>query len=139
MSYRNLDTAERSRLPRLAAIGLAAGRLAIGAGIWLAPRRSWKALGFEDHQPQGPALVLGRLAASRDLALGAWTLAALQDPERLRRVVATVAVVDGADSLAFALALREGPELRQAAIRGLVAAIPATLVGAWAASRFRAP
>ena len=132
------DDLAPERLPRLVAIGLAAGRLAIGAGIWLAPERSWKALGFGDRRPEGPALVLGRLAATRDLAIGAWTLAALEDPERLRRVVATVATVDGADSLAFALVLREGPELRQAAIRGLVAAVPATLVGAWAASRLTA-
>jgi len=126
------------RLPRLAAIGLAAGRLAIGAGIWLAPERSWRALGFGDRRPAGPALVLGRLAASRDLVLGAWVLAALDDPERLSRVVGAVAAVDGADALAFALTLREGSELRQAAVRGLVAAVPATLVGAWAASRLNA-
>jgi hypothetical protein len=120
---------------RLIAIGLAAGRIAIGAGIWLAPQRSWKALGLGDTE--GRALVLGRLAASRDLVLGAWTLAVLDDPERLRRIVGAVAALDGADSVAFALALREGPELRQAAVRGLAAAVPATLAGAWVASRLR--
>jgi hypothetical protein len=135
MSNRNTDSAEPDRLPRLAAIGLAAGRLAIGAGIWLAPERSWKALGLGGTE--GRALVLGRLAASRDLVLGAWTLAALDHPERLSKVTAAVAAVDGADSLAFALALRDGPELRQAAVRGLAAAVPATLVGAWVASRSR--
>ena len=123
------------RPARLTAIGLAAGRIAIGAGIWLAPQRSWKALGLGGTE--GRALVLGRLAATRDLVLGAWTLAVLDDPERLRRVVGAVAAVDGADSVAFALALRAGPELRQAAVRGLAAAVPATLAGAWVASRLR--
>jgi hypothetical protein len=125
------------RLARTAAVALALGRIAIGAGIWLAPRRSWKALGFGEREPEGPALVLGRLAATRDLVLGAWMLAALDEPERLSRLTAAVAAVDGADSLAFALVLREGPELRQAALRGLAAAVPATVAGAWVASRSR--
>ena len=128
---------EPDRPARLMAIGLAAGRIAIGAGIWLAPRRSWQALGFGGREPEGPALILGRLAATRDLVLGAWMLAKLDEPVRLSRVSAAVAAVDGADSVAFALALREGPELRQAAVRGLAAAVPATLAGAWVASRLR--
>jgi hypothetical protein len=118
---------------RLTALMLALGRCAIGAGIWLAPERSWKALGLGGTE--GRALVLGRLAASRDLLLGAWTLAVLDDRERLRRAAAAVAAVDAADALAFALALGEGEEMREAAVRGLVAAVPATLAGAWVAHK----
>ena len=70
--------------------------------------------------------------------LGAWTLAALDDRERLRAGRRrAVAAVDGADALAFGSRSREGPELREAAIRGLAAALPATLAGAWVASRLQ--
>ena len=89
----------------LTAIGLAAGRIAIGAGIWPAPTAAWRALGLGAPDPR--ALALGRLAASRDLVLGAWQLAAFGDRRRLRRVTAAVAAVDGADALTFALAARD--------------------------------
>ena len=98
------------RLARLAAIGTAAGRIAIGAGIWLAPERSWRALGLAGTPAAGAALALGRMAATRDIVLGAAALAALGDRERLRRVAAGTAVVDAGDVLAFGLALREGGE-----------------------------
>ncbi len=126
------------RLARLAAIGTAAGRIAIGAGIWLAPERSWRALGLAGTPAAGAALALGRMAATRDIVLGAAALAALGDRERLRRVAAGTAVVDAGDVLAFGLALREGGEVRDAAIRGLAAALPATLAGAWVAYRLQA-
>lgn len=120
-------------LARAVAVGLAAGRLAIGAGIWLAPRVAWKALGFGEA-PTGPALALGRLAATRDLVLGGWQLAAINDPATLRRTVAAGTLVDAADALAFGLAMREDGT-REAAIRGLGAAVPATLAGVWTARR----
>ena len=120
----------------LTAIGLAAGRIAIGAGIWAAPTAAWRALGLGAPDPR--ALAVGRLAASRDLVLGAWQLAALGDRRQLRRVTAAVAAVDGADALAFALAARD-PETRGAGVRGLAAALPATVVGALLANRLRAP
>ena len=123
-------------LARWVAVGLAVGRVAIGAGIWLAPGVAWKALGF-GQPPEGAALVLGRLAATRDLVLGGWQLAAIDDPEALRRIVAAGTLVDAADALAFGLALRENA-MREAAIRGLAAAVPATLAGAWMARRLAA-
>lgn len=120
----------------LTAIGLAAGRIAIGAGIWAAPTAAWRALGLGTPDPR--ALAIGRLAASRDLVLGAWQLGALGDPRRLRRVTAAVAAVDGADALTFALATRD-PDTRGAGVRGLAAALPAAVVGGWLAHRLRAP
>jgi hypothetical protein len=123
-------------LARSVAVGLAAGRVAIGAGIWLAPGVAWKALGFGEA-PRGAALALGRLAATRDLVLGGWQLAAVDDRDRLRRLVAAGTLVDAADALAFGLALREDG-MRDAAIRGLAAAAGATVAGAWMARRLRA-
>ena len=123
-------------LARSVAIALASGRLAIGAGIWLAPARGWKGLGFGEA-PRGAALALGRLAATRDLVLGGWQLAAVDDRDRLRRLVAAGALVDAADALAFGLALREDG-MRDAAVRGLAAAAGAAVAGAWMTRRLGA-
>ncbi len=117
---------------RRVAIALAGGRLLIGAGLWLAPRAGHRALGFGD--PDQRMVAISRIAATRDLALGAWQLASLSDPDSLRRASATVAAVDGADALTFALALRGGTT-RDAGLRGLPAAAGAALAGAWLASR----
>jgi hypothetical protein len=120
---------------RLLAINLAAGRIAIGAGLWLAPGLAAKALGF--GEPDGPTLAVGRIAATRDLVLGVLQLAALEDRQRLAQVSGAVAVCDAGDTLAFALALRD-PVTRTAGIRGIGAAAAATVAGAWLASRLRA-
>lgn len=119
-------------LVRTTAIALATGRLAIGAGIWLAPGLAAKALGFDSIDAK--ALALGRIAASRDLVLGAWQLSSLDDSESLRRASLAVALVDAGDALAFALAAAGG-EARRAGFRGLAGAVPATIAGAWLVSR----
>lgn len=121
---------------RFVAVGLGAGRLAIGAGLWLAPELAAKALGFGSLDSK--AVALARIAASRDLVLGAWHLSALGDRTELHRATTAVAVADAGDALTFALALRsDDPGTRTAGIRGLTSAAPAALVGAWLASRLR--
>lgn len=122
-------------LDRLTAAGLAAGRLAIGVGLWVAPRRVAGALGFEDLGPA--ALALARIAASRDLVLGAWQAGALGDRDELRRATIAVAAADAGDALTFALAARAGGDVRTAGARGLAAALPAALAGGWLAQRLR--
>jgi hypothetical protein len=119
-------------LDRLVAIGLAAGRVGIGVGLWLAPGLSAKALGF--GEPDGPTLAVGRIAATRDLVLGALQLAALNDRERLARISGAVAACDAGDTLTFALALRD-PATRTAGVRGIGAAFAATVAGAWLSRR----
>jgi hypothetical protein len=107
------------------ALVLAGGRLAIGAAIWAAPEPSMRALGFDPDDPQG--LALGRLAATRDLAMGGLSLAALGDRRAARRLALVNAAVDAGDALAFGLALarREGGTTHGAAI-----GVPAGLLGA---------
>ncbi|HXV52047.1 MAG TPA: hypothetical protein VD765_02370, partial [Solirubrobacterales bacterium] len=95
--------AQPTDFERLAGLGLAVGRRAIGAGLWLAPGPSSRALGFE--RLDGPALALARIAATRDLALGAWQLSALGHRSRLGRATGAIAAVDAGDALTFALAL----------------------------------
>jgi hypothetical protein len=109
----------------------AVGRIAIGVGMLAAPEPAMRALGFSEVTPATAAVA--RIAGIRDLVLGAATLAALDDPARLRTATIGNATADAGDSLAFALAIRA--EERTAGIRGVATAVPATLAGLWVAWR----
>jgi hypothetical protein len=111
------------------AIGLAVGRAAIGAGFWLAPRASARALGLGEIDDR--AVAIGRIAGTRDLVLAAWHLSALDDRDDLRRASVAVAAADAGDSVAFALLARAGGELVRPGLVGLAAAVPATIAGSW--------
>jgi hypothetical protein len=104
-----------------------AGRIAIGVGMLAAPEPSLRALGFSDVGPATAAI--GRIAGIRDLVLGVATLAAFDDPARLRAASLANAVADAGDAAAFAIALRTNE--RTAGIRGIAAALPAAAAGAW--------
>jgi hypothetical protein len=122
---------------RALAIPLAAGRLAIGVGLWLAPGPSARLLGFGEIDSR--AVTLARLAATRDLVIGAWQLASLGDPSRLRSASAAAANADVGDAIAFAIALRaDDPQTRRAGMRGLAAAAPAAVANAVIAARAQA-
>ena len=112
---------------RLAAIALAGGRLTIGAGIWLAPRTTLRALGF--GLPARPEeLAIARIAGTRDLVLGAWQAGATRDREGLARATAAAAACDAGDVLTFALLLRAGRS--RAGLRGVLGAGAAVGLGA---------
>jgi hypothetical protein len=108
------------------------GRIAIGVGLALAPGAALRALGFRDPSPA--TITVSRLAGGRDIVVGAMVLLALDDGRRLREATLAAAAVDAGDGLTFGAALGEDGT-RQAALRGLGAAVPATLAGLWAASR----
>jgi len=122
-------------LARTAAIGIAAGRIAIGLGALVATRPALDALGFEDPHPA--TVVLARMAGVRDVALGLHALAVRDDAARLREASVLGVVVDGGDAFAFgsALAAREGMDA--AALKSLPLAGAAVVAGAWVASRLR--
>lgn len=120
-------------LDRLA-LALAAGRLAIGAGLWFAPQLASHALGF--GRLDARSLALARIAASRDLVLGGWVVASRGDREELARAAAGAAVADAGDAVTFAL-LATGSDHRAAGVRGVVAAAPAALAGHWLVRRLR--
>lgn len=107
------------------------GRLAIGLALAFAPEPALRTLGFE---PSPATIAVSRLAGGRDIVLGALTLAALGDRERLRTASVATAAVDTGDALTFAASLGD-PATRPAAIRGLGAAVPAAVGGAWLAWR----
>jgi hypothetical protein len=109
----------------------AGARIAIGLGMLAAPEPALRALGFDEVTPA--SLALGRVAGVRDLVLGAATLAALGDRDRLRTATLANAVADSGDTLAFGLAI--GSTERTAGMRGIAAALPAAIVGGWIAWR----
>ncbi len=88
-------------------------------------------LGFNEVSPA--TVAVGRIAGIRDLVLGVVTLAALEDKDRLRTATLANAVADAGDALAFAAAL--GTAERRAGARGIAAALPAAVTGAWTAWR----
>jgi len=109
----------------------AGARIAIGLGMLAAPELALRALGFEGVTPA--TVAVGRIAGVRDLALGAATIAALEDRDRLRTATLANAVADAGDTIAFGIALSNSE--RTAGARGIVAAFPAAIAGAWVAWR----
>jgi hypothetical protein len=109
----------------------AGGRIAIGIGLLAGPELALRALGFNEVSPA--TIAAGRIAGVRDLVLGVTTLAALGDRDRRRTATLANAVTDAGDTLAFGAAL--GTTERTAGARGIVAALPAAVAGAWVAWR----
>jgi hypothetical protein len=119
--------------PDVRAWSLASGlaRVAFGVAMLAAPEAALRALGFSEVTPATKAVT--RLAGVRDFVLGGVTLGALGDRERLLGATIANATADAGDTAAFALAL--GGEERAAGVRGLAAALPATIAGIWVAKR----
>lgn len=119
-------------LARQTVLAIAAGRTAIGLGALLASGPALRALGFAETTSSDRAL--GRLAGSRDIALGLLTIAARDNRQALRAAALAGTAVDTADALTFGLATRD-PRTAQAGVRGLASGVAATLAGAWALRR----
>jgi hypothetical protein len=107
------------------------GRVAIGASLLVAPEISLRLLGFNEVSPATAAV--SRVAGIRDLVLGVLTLAAIEDPGRLRTATLANAAADAGDTMAFAAARGNGE--RTAGSRGLALAAPAAAAGLWSAWR----
>jgi hypothetical protein len=107
------------------------GRIVFGVGMLTAPEWAVRVLGF--REPSAATVTVTRLAGGRDLVLGLVTLAGIQDGDRLRAATLANSVADAGDTLAFGLAL--GTEERAAGLRGIAAALPATVAGLWTAWR----
>jgi hypothetical protein len=95
--------------PRDVARLIAAGRIAIGAALLLAPRRAtlpW--IGVADASRPG-AKVLARAMGARDVVIGAIALHTLGNPQVAPRWQKAGAAVDGVDLAATLAARRELP------------------------------
>ncbi len=118
------------RLQRTAAAALAAGRVAIGLGLLVAPAtigRIWIGRDADRRSVQ----VLVRAFGARDVVLGAGALLAMRHGRGLRGWVEAGAVADAADALATLAARDELPDLGSATT--VVLAGSAAVTGAWAA------
>ena len=134
--FRLVGCSRRRRRPdplaRAAVLGIAGGRIALGASAILATRPALKALGFEATDTSTRALA--RLAGGRDIAIGLLAFAARDDRAALREATAVAAAVDLGDAVCFAIAGRD-PAAGRAAVQGILAGGAATAVGAWAVRR----
>ncbi len=122
-------------LARRAAVGIGAGRVAIGLGTLLATDAALRVLGFAEVGAAGRSLA--RLAGARDLVLGVVTIAVRDDPAKLCAATRLGAALDAADAAAFSVALRD-PATADAGARGVASGAAAALAGAWATHRLSA-
>jgi len=109
---------------------LAAGRVALGAGLTLTPgliTRIW----VGEHSPATRVLSAG--FGARDVAIGAGTLRALSSGESVRPWLLAGALSDALDLTATFAARRSLPKLGVLATCTVAAA--GTAAGLWAASR----
>ena len=114
--------------PKLGAQLVAAGRVAIGAALLLAPGRA-AAPWLGDHVRRPAVRALVRSVGVRDLVLGMIALHTVDHPDVGPRWQATCAVVDGVDALATVGAAGDLPA---SGVAGTVAlAGGAAVAGAW--------
>ena len=85
----------------------------------------------------GEALALARLAATRDLLLGAWLATELKDGGKPLAPAVALTACDAGDALTFALLAGRGGDDVKPGLQGLAAAGPATALGAWLVSRLK--
>ena len=104
--------------------GLALGRITIGVLTFLAPRLSARIFQL-DADATSP--YVGRLFASREIVIGAATLAS--SGEARTRLLAAGVAIDGADGVAGVLAARNGEVGRVAGGMLIAPAVAAVAVG----------
>lgn len=120
---------------RQVALQIGGSRVALGFAIFLATRPVLRAMRFPEPGPSGVALA--KLGGGRDIAIGALTLASLDDPERLRTVLLASNLCDLADAAAFAFAAPD-PQMRLPALSGVLSGTAAAAAGFWARRRLGA-
>jgi hypothetical protein len=121
--------------PREAARVLAAGRIAIGAGLLAAPRLTLGVWIGRDAAAGGVA-ALGRALGVREVVLGAVALHALDEPESGPRVLRMLAACDAVDAAATLAARRALPSGGLALVTAMASAGAAGQL--WAAGRLAA-
>jgi hypothetical protein len=73
---------------------------------------------------------MAKLVGGRDIAIGAMTLAARNDPAALRTTILLSSVCDLADAIALGVSARQ-PETRAAGIGGILSGGAAAIAGLW--------
>jgi hypothetical protein len=114
---------------RQVALGIGASRLAMGLGIFFATQPALRALRFGRADAQGEAMA--KLGGGRDIAIGALTLAARNDPRTLKTTILISSACDLADAAALGISARN-PETRAAGLGGVISGGGAAIAGFWA-------
>ena len=114
---------------RQVALQIGGSRVALGTAIFVATRPMLRAMRFPEVGPGGETLA--KLGGGRDIMIGALTLAAREDAERLRTVMLVSNLCDLADAAAFAFATRN-PQTRLVGIGGVLSGGAAATAGFWA-------
>lgn len=117
---------------RQVALGIGVSRLAMGLGIFFATQPALRALRFGSTDAQGEAMA--KLGGGRDIAIGAMTLAARNDPQALKTTILVSSACDLADAIALGASARN-PETRGAGIGGVLSGGAAAVAGLWAYRR----
>jgi hypothetical protein len=121
--------------PQTVAVGIGVGRLLVGSTFLLAPRFSVRILGVDAASAKRMTF-LARMAAGRDIALGAGTLDAGTTSAAAPWLLAGAAA-DAVDALAIAAAMRRGVARGVPAAGIVVGAAMTAAVGVWAARALR--
>jgi hypothetical protein len=114
---------------RQIALRIGGSRVLIGVGALFFTRPALRLLGFGD--PERTGMALGKLAGGRDIAIGALTVAARDDAERLRSLLLVSSACDVADAVGLGASARY-PETRRAGLGGIVSGSAAAVGGLWA-------
>jgi hypothetical protein len=101
----------------------------MGVAIFFVTPRALRALKFGDTDAQGEAMA--KLGGARDVAIGALTLAARDNPQALRTTILISSACDVADAIALGISARR-PETRKAGLGGVVSGGAAAAAGFWA-------
>lgn len=117
------------RRARQVALQIGASRVAMGVAIFFATPEALRTLKFGETDAPGQALA--KLGGGRDIAIGALTLAARNDPPALRRTILISSACDVADAIALGVSARR-PETRNAGLGGVVSGGAAAAAGFWA-------
>jgi len=121
--------------PQAVALAIGVGRVVIGTTFLLAPRFSVRVLGVDAGSAKRMSF-LARMAAARDIGLGAGTLDAGPTPAARAWLLAGAAA-DAVDAVVIAAAIKRGVT-RGVPAAGLVAgAAGAAAAGVWAARALR--
>jgi Domain of unknown function (DUF4267) len=113
-----------------AALWIGAVRTAIGIGVLLAPGLLLRSWGFphQEHS-SGSVRALLRVLGGRDVVLGLATLAARDNPQALRTMVAASAAIDTGDTAVSLGLATASPRARRPAIAWAVVGIPFSALG----------
>ena len=120
------------------ALGLSAGRTAIGLAPIVAYEQTYPLLGFPLEHDNPSAQLMARLFGVRDIGLGVVTMASTNDRTSLRRAFLFNAATDLADATMIAIPLIAHDEIDPAARRSMGFALGGCtmwLVGAWWTTR----